>query len=97
MTQRQTVMLAIKLIATAISIKQGPNTMTTQVYEMHIERHGKVKPHGFHLGTDIKIAESFVFEQLEAGADSIALRLGGKLVKIYDYRDLPTNQDEAND
>ena len=60
----------------------------TDTYQMHIERDGKVTPHGFHLGTDLKIAESFVFEQLESGAQSVALRLGGKLIKIYDYRDI---------
>lgn len=62
--------------------------INTPTYQMHIERNGDVKPHGFSLGTDRKIAESFVFEQLESGADSVALRLGTKLVKIYDYRDL---------
>ena len=60
----------------------------TDTYQMHIERNGEVKPHGFHLGTDRKIAEQFILEQLQNGADSVALRLGRKLIKIYDYRDL---------
>ncbi|MCP4258023.1 MAG: hypothetical protein GY774_10920 [Planctomycetes bacterium] len=61
-------------------------------YTMNIEDFdGNVKQHGFHLGTDIKIAESFVFEALRNDykpARSVALRQAGKLVKIYDHRDL---------
>lgn len=67
----------------------------TDTYQMHIERDGEVKPHGFHLGTDLQIAEQFVFEQLESGAESVALRFGRKLVKIYDYRDLCDADDMA--
>ena len=58
------------------------------VYQMFIEKGGEITPHGFHLGTDFHVAEPFVFEQLENGADSVALRLGKQLIKIYDYRDL---------
>ena len=57
-------------------------------YQMFIEKNGTVRPHGFHLGTDLTVAESFVAEQLKNGANSVALRLGRKLVKIYDYRDI---------
>lgn len=55
---------------------------------MFIEKDGDIKPHGFHLGTDFNVAEPFVFEQLENGATSVALRLGKQLIKIYDWRDL---------
>lgn len=58
------------------------------VYQMFVEKDGEISPHKFHLGTDFKVAEPFVFEQLENGADSVALRLGRQLIKIYDYRDL---------
>jgi hypothetical protein len=60
-------------------------------YTMHIEKPaGVVKQHGFHLGTDKAVAESFVVERLkaDAGVLSIALRNDGKLVKIYDFRDV---------
>ena len=68
--------------------------MTT--YNMAIETAEGVKPHGFHLGTHLGTAETFVWERLRAGARSVALYLGsahpgfgGKLVKVYDFRDLP--------
>ena len=67
--------------------------LDTPVFTMSVETIDGVKPHGFHLGTDKAIAESFVFERLKAGAMSVALYFGGKAVKIYDYRDL---EREAN-
>lgn len=60
-------------------------------YTMHIEKPaGIVKQHGFHLGSDRVIAETFVMERLRAdkAIASIALRLDGKLDAIYDFRDL---------
>jgi hypothetical protein len=55
---------------------------------MDIETAEGVKPHGFHLGTDIKIARQFAFEALNrAGTLSAAIRGdNGKLVEILDYR-----------
>ncbi len=64
---------------------------------MFIEKNGEIKPHGFHLGTDFEVAETFVFEQLENGADSVALRLGRQLIKIYDYRDICDKYGHRND
>lgn len=61
------------------------------MYTMHIEKPaGVVKQHGFHLGTDLRIAESFVIEKLknDPAILSIALRTDGKLHGIYDFRDL---------
>lgn len=64
----------------------------TEPYTMHIEyTEGEITNHGYHLGTDLKVAESFVFEKLRSDfhpAISVALRQGGKLVKIYDHRDI---------
>ena len=58
-------------------------------YTMHIETRDGIKQHPFHLGTDLKIAETFVYERLgHADTLSIALRKDGKLVRIFDYRDL---------
>ena len=58
-------------------------------YCMSVEEDGVVANHGFHLGTDLAVAESFVFDKLRNGAQSVALRRAGILVKIYDFRDLP--------
>lgn len=57
-------------------------------YTMDIETAEGVKPYGFHLGTDIKIARQFAFEALNrAGVLSVAIRGDkGKLVEILDYR-----------
>ena len=57
-------------------------------YTMDIETADGVKPYGFHLGTDIKIARQFAFEALNrAGTLSVAIRGDkGKLVEILDYR-----------
>ena len=55
---------------------------------MDIEIEG-VNRHPWHLGTDRKIAETFVREQLcKRGVKSVALRCDDKLVRIYDWRDL---------
>jgi hypothetical protein len=59
------------------------------IYHMDIETTDGIKPHGFHLGTDAAIAESFAMEALaRKGVMSVALRQNGKLVRIYDWRDL---------
>ena len=57
-------------------------------YTMDIETIDGVKPHGFHLGTDIKIARQIAVEALNrAGVLSVAIRGDkGKLVEILDYR-----------
>jgi len=73
----------------------------THTFTMHIEcPAGTVRMHGFHLGTDHAVAERIVLEKLSADPSvvSIALRLndgkgGGKLVHIYDFRDLPGNKE----
>ena len=65
-------------------------------YTMDIETAQGVKQHGFHLGTIHRTAEQFVIEALRrVGVMSVALRQGGKLVKIYDWRDLPENEEIA--
>ena len=65
-------------------------------YTMHVETDGEVTPHGFHLGTDLRVAESFVFDKLRAGAQSVALRRCGITHKIYDWRDLPEYDPETD-
>lgn len=66
-------------------------------YTMHIETAEGVKQHGFHLGTDKRIAEHFVFEALRReGVRSVALRCGTEC-DIYDWRDLPENADQLDD
>jgi hypothetical protein len=65
--------------------------MTDQTYTMDIETDAGVTPHGFHLGTDLNIAEQFALEALNrAGVMSVALRIGSKrkLVRYYDWRDM---------
>jgi len=58
------------------------------MYTMDIEYPvNVVKQHGFHLGTDFRIAEQIVLERLPH-AISIALRKDGKLIKIYDFQDI---------
>jgi len=62
--------------------------MTRAVYTMDIETE-KVSQHPFHLGTERKVAESFALEALRRpGVKSVALRLGGALVEIFDWRAL---------
>lgn len=60
---------------------------------MHIET-DKVRQHGFHLGTDLRVAETFVYKELrKPSVKSVALRFpNGRLIRIYDYRDLPENK-----
>ena len=57
-------------------------------YQMDIETADGIKPHGFHLGTDIKIARQLAVEALNrAGVISVALRGDkNKLVEILDWR-----------
>jgi len=69
-----------------------------------IETAEGVKPHGYHLGTDRGRAELIIFGMLrQPGVMSIALYegsplpgFGGKLVHIYDWRDLPENSDDPD-
>lgn len=62
--------------------------MTTAVYTMNIER-DTVTLHPAHLGTDRKVAETFVLEALRRpGVKSVALYFGGELVEIFDWRAL---------
>lgn len=63
-----------------------------EIFTMTIETREGVKPHGFHLGTQLPIAESFALEALRReGVRTVALYQGRNLHKIYDYRDLPEN------
>lgn len=59
-------------------------------YTMDIETADGIKPHGFHLGTDIKIARQLAVEALNrAGVISVALRGDkNKLVEMFDWRDI---------
>ncbi len=59
-------------------------------YTMDIETAEGVKPHGFHLGTDIKIARQLAVEALNrAGVISVALRGDkNKLVEMFDWRNI---------
>jgi hypothetical protein len=60
-------------------------------YTMNIEKPvNVVKQHGFHLGTDRAIAESFVLERLRNDPEviSIALRCDGRLDRFYDWQDV---------
>ena len=57
-------------------------------YTMDIETAEGIKPHGFHLGTDKRIAEGFAMEAVKReGVISVALRLNGKTVRFFDWRD----------
>jgi hypothetical protein len=65
------------------------------LYTMHVEYYDGellgyvVQQHPFHLGTNPKTAKVFVRERLgDPRVVSIALRKDGKLVQIYDFRDL---------
>jgi hypothetical protein len=57
-------------------------------YQMDIETADGIKPHGFHLGTDLKIARQLAVEALNrTGVISVALRGDkNKLVEILDWR-----------
>lgn len=57
---------------------------------------GEIVQHPFHLGTDLAVAETFVFEQLrQPGTLSVALRWNTDLVRIYDFRDLEGRKEEG--
>lgn len=59
------------------------------IYTMDIETSEGVKQHPYHLGTERILAEAFVCEALRRpGVMTVALRLDGELVKIFDQRDL---------
>ena len=66
-------------------------------YCIAIETAEGTKPYGYHFGTCLITAERLVHEKLrQPGVKSIALYqgsalpgFGGKLVRIYDWRDLP--------
>lgn len=69
-------------------------------YYMDIERRpegqfcilGEVRQHPYHLGTDLNVAMTFVYEQLrQKDVMSVCLREGRKVVGIYDFADLPEN------
>lgn len=63
--------------------------MTAEVFCMYVETATGVKQHGYHLGTDLRTAESFVFESLrKPGVLSVRLDQGRKTVRLYDDRDL---------
>jgi hypothetical protein len=67
---------------------------------MNIETAEGVRPHGFHLGTVLATAETFVFEQLRRpGVRSVALYFGADALplRIFDWLDLPENADAAAD
>lgn len=67
-------------------------------YTMHIESEAGVMQHPFHLGTILSTAESFVMEKLMLPlVKSVALRQGGELVRIYDWRDLPEEKQRARE
>jgi hypothetical protein len=57
-------------------------------YQMDIETADGIKPHGFHLGTDLKLARQLAVEALNrTGVISVALRGDkNKLVEILDWR-----------
>lgn len=63
----------------------------TQPYTIAIETPAGVKPHGFHLGTDLYVAKGLIFEHLRRpGVMTVALYKGaGRPLRIFDYRDLP--------
>ena len=63
-------------------------------YTMHVETAEGVVDHPYHLGTDLRVAESLALEALNGGNGyagksvvTVALRLKGKLFRIYDFRD----------
>ena len=68
--------------------------MDTPTFNMTLElEDGSLRRHGFHLGTDLKVALTFVHNALRnVGARSVALYLGNDLHAIYDWRDLPENE-----
>lgn len=67
--------------------------INTTPYVMDIETSDGVKRHPFHLGTDKRVALTFVMDKLRIpGTKSVALYRPGMAAKeIYDWRDLPEN------
>ena len=65
--------------------------MDRPTYNMTLElEDGTLRRHGFHLGTDRRVALSFVYNALRnMGARSVALYLGTNREGLYDWRDLP--------
>jgi len=73
-----------------IETRKGASIMSDQTYTMHIETDAGVTQHGFHLGTDLRVATQFALEALKRdNVLSVALRVGpkSKLVQIFDWRD----------
>lgn len=65
----------------------------TATYNMTLETDEGLRPHGFHLGTQLPTAMLFVHNALRnMGAKSVALYLGTERVGLYDWRDLPENE-----
>ena len=65
------------------------DALAVPTYQMDIETQTGVTQHGYHLGTDFKIAERFALEEVRReGVVSVGLRLNNKLVQIYDWRDI---------
>jgi hypothetical protein len=63
----------------------------TDTYTMHIETADGIRQHGYHLGTDLRVARQFALEALKRqGVLSVALRHGpkAKLIEIFDWRSL---------
>ena len=64
-------------------------------YTMHIETAEGIKQHGYHLGTDLRVARQLAVEALKRkGVLSVALRQGpnAKLVEILDWRELESEE-----
>lgn len=64
-----------------------------EVHTLHIEdAKGDVRQYGFHLGTIRKVAleegEVRALNKLRRGAKSVALKQGGRLIRMFDFRDL---------
>lgn len=69
---------------------------TPAPYCVTVETAAGVKPHGFHLGTDLNVAKGCIFDILRRdGVRTVALYKGapgvGRPLRIFDWRDLPGN------
>jgi hypothetical protein len=62
--------------------------MTNDPYTLSIEYPGgKVKQHGFHLGTDLRLAKQIGEEKFDATkAVSVALFRKGEKTRYFDFR-----------
>lgn len=74
--------------------------LPAKVYTLHLEDcDGDVRQYGFHLGTirDVALtcAEERALWHIRHGARSASLRQDGRVVKIWDFRDLPENRDRT--